>query len=69
MLLLHVLFKIVTKCLVTGADTSCESKPLSDRSHEPISALACTHIGPHVPTKHQMMTSFTLPRREDLRVI
>ena len=37
--LLHVLLKIVVKCLVTWADTARDSKPIMTRSHKPISAL------------------------------
>ena len=37
--LLHVLLKTVTKCLVTWADTACDSKPITARSYEPISVL------------------------------
>ena len=35
-LLLHVLLKTLTKCLVTWADTVCDSKPITAHSHEPI---------------------------------
>ena len=35
----NMLLKIVTKCLVTRADTARNSKPIKVCSHEPISAL------------------------------
>ena len=42
--LLHVLLKIVIKCLVTPADTARDAKPITARSCEPvpISALTCS---------------------------
>ena len=36
LVLLHSLLKIVTKCLVTRADTVCDSKAITAHSHEPI---------------------------------
>ena len=40
--------KIVSKCLVTRADTACDFKPITAHTPKPILALRCTHIGPHV---------------------
>ena len=57
--LLHVLLKLVTKCLATQADTAHDSKPITVSSHkpyqpsrEPISAIMCTHIGPSMHPQH-----------------
>ena len=36
------------KCLVTQTDTACDSKPITARSLEPISALTRTHISPRM---------------------
>ena len=55
----HSFTKIVTKCLVTQADTAHDSKAttipltwsyigLNVNAYQP-SAIACTHIGPRVP--------------------
>ena len=38
--ILHVLLKIVPKCLVTRAYMAPDSKPITASSREPISALA-----------------------------
>ena len=40
--------KIVTKCLVTQADTAHDSKATTAHSREPISALTLTHISHRV---------------------
>ena len=69
--LLHVLLKIVTKCLVTRADAARDFKPTTSHSREPILSLVGPPTHPYRPMhapSASYITSFTSPRFSGQRV-